>query len=60
MNSKIRKQRNNPALRIPTTAAVKPVKKRKLSLARLLKGVTKENCHSEIGWGAPVGREIWQ
>lgn len=38
---------------------IKPAKKRKLSLAQLLKGVTKENRHSEIDWGAPVGREVW-
>ena len=38
---------------------VKPVKKRKLSLAQMLKGITKENRHAEIDWGGPVGREIW-
>ncbi len=37
---------------------VKPVKKRKLSLSQLLKAVTKDNRHSEISWGAPVGREL--
>ena len=38
---------------------VKPAKTRKLSLAQLLKGVTKENRHAEQDWGAPVGKEIW-
>jgi antitoxin MazE len=38
---------------------VKAAKKRRLSLAQLLKGVTKENRPSEDDWGAPVGREIW-
>ena len=38
---------------------VKPTMWRKLSLAQMLKGVTKENRPSEIDWGAPVGREIW-
>lgn len=37
---------------------VKPAKKRKLALGELLKGVTKENRHSEQDWGAPMGREI--
>lgn len=37
---------------------VKPSKERKLSLAKLLKGVTKENRHAEADWGAPMGREI--
>ena len=38
---------------------VKPAKKRKMSLARLLSGVTKSNRHSEQDWGAPIGKEIW-
>ena len=38
---------------------VKPAKKRKPALAQLLKGVTKDNLHSEQGWGAPAGQEIW-
>jgi antitoxin MazE len=38
---------------------VKPSKKRKASLAQLLKGVTKDNRHSEQDWGAPVGLEAW-
>jgi antitoxin MazE len=40
------------------TIVVKPAKKRKLSLSKLLSGVTKSNRHSEQDWGAPVGREI--
>jgi len=38
---------------------IKPAKKRKPALAQLLKGVTKDNRHSEQDWGAPVGREAW-
>ncbi len=38
---------------------VKPEKKKKPSLSQLLNGVTKDNCHTEQDWGAPVGREIW-
>ena len=38
---------------------VKPAKKRKASLAQLLKGVTKDNRHAEQDWGAPAGREAW-
>jgi len=37
----------------------KPRKKRKLSLAQMLKRVTKENRHGEIDWGPPIGREVW-
>ena len=28
-------------------------------LEDLLKGVTKQNRHSEVGTGRPVGREVW-
>ena len=38
---------------------VKPAKKRRLTLAQLLKGVTKDNLHAEQDWGAPAGREAW-
>ena len=38
---------------------VKPAKRRKLSLAQLLKSVTKDNRHGEQDWGAPIGKEIW-
>jgi len=31
----------------------------RLSLSQLLKKITKKNRHSEIDWGAPVGREAW-
>ena len=38
---------------------VKPKKERKLSLAQMLRGVTKENRHSENNWGASKGKEVW-
>ena len=38
---------------------VKPARKSRMSLAQILKGVTKENRHSETDWGSPVGREVW-
>jgi antitoxin MazE len=31
----------------------------KWSLDRLVAGITKDNVHSEIDTGPPVGREIW-
>ncbi len=36
---------------------VKPKRERKLSLAQMLKAVTKENLHSETDWGPAVGKE---
>jgi len=38
---------------------VKPVRERRLTLDRLLSGVTDENIHSEQDSGAPAGREVW-
>lgn len=35
---------------------VKPAKG--LTLSKLLRGITRENRHSEKDWGIPVGREI--
>lgn len=38
---------------------VKPQKRSKLSLARMLKGVTRDNRHAERSWGGPKGKEAW-
>ena len=38
---------------------VKPKNERKLSLAQMLKRVTKKNLHAETDWGRPMGKEIW-
>jgi antitoxin MazE len=34
-------------------------KKQEYSLGELLMRVTKSNLHSEIDFGAPVGKEVW-
>ena len=36
-----------------------PIDEKEYSLEKLLKGVTKNNLHGEIGTGVPVGKEIW-
>lgn len=38
---------------------LKPKATKKLDLEELLEGVTPENVHPEVDWGAPVGKEIW-
>lgn len=38
---------------------IKPVRKQGVSLDSLLAKVTKENLHSEVPTGQPVGKEIW-
>ena len=34
-------------------------KKRKLSLAQLVKGINRENLHPETDWGPAQGKEVW-
>ena len=38
---------------------VRPVRRRKYELSRLLKGVNSRNLHAEVQTGKPIGREIW-
>jgi antitoxin MazE len=37
----------------------KPRKRRRYALEQLIAGIIKENCHAEIDWGPPIGREVW-
>lgn len=34
-------------------------RKHRYDLNKLVAGITADNRHSEIEWGAPVGREVW-
>jgi antitoxin MazE len=40
---------------------ITPRKKRKpkYTIEEMLRGITPENCHGEIDFGPPVGREVW-
>jgi len=38
---------------------ITPISDKEYSLEKLLKGVSENNLHGEIGTGAPVGKEIW-
>ena len=38
---------------------VRPVRRRKYALRKLLEGVTRRNLHAEVETGRPVGREVW-
>jgi antitoxin MazE len=38
---------------------VEPSKEHEYSLEYLLSRVTKKNLHSEVDFGAPVGKEVW-
>ena len=35
------------------------LKKQRLTLAHMLKGITKNTLHTEVDWGAPRGNEVW-
>lgn len=38
---------------------VRPVRRRKYALRKLLEGVKRKNLHAEVETGRPVGREAW-
>jgi antitoxin MazE len=38
---------------------ITPISEKEYSLGKLLKGISKNNLHGEIGTGASVGKEIW-
>jgi len=38
---------------------ITPIDEKEYSLEKLLKGISKNNLHGEIGTGAPAGKEIW-
>ena len=32
---------------------------KKYVLSEMVKKITKDNCHSELDWGPPRGKEVW-
>ena len=38
---------------------IAPTRRRRISLAKLLKGITPENLHGEVTTGDPAGNETW-
>ena len=36
-----------------------PVRKKRISLKQLLRGVKRGNLHREVDYGSPAGREAW-
>ena len=38
---------------------IEPVRPAKFALDQLLAGITDENLHSAVEFGAPVGKEVW-
>jgi len=37
---------------------IEPIRSNEYDLARLLAGITPENLHTEVNFGAPVGKEL--
>lgn len=38
---------------------IEPVKRTEYEIEKLIKGISKENRHSPVDFGKPVGREVW-
>ena len=38
---------------------IEPVKRTGYEIEKLIKSISKENCHSPADFGKPVGREVW-
>jgi len=38
---------------------IEPVRKADYSLAELVNGITEDNQHDLVDWGAPAGKEVW-
>jgi len=38
---------------------IEPVRRKEYDIAELVKGITRENRHEEIDFGAPIGKEVW-
>ena len=38
---------------------IEPARRRRMTMAELLEGVTPDDKPGEVDWGPPVGREVW-
>ncbi len=38
---------------------IEPVKKKEYDIEKLIKSISKENCHSPVDFGKPMGHEVW-
>ncbi|MHB1532541.1 AbrB/MazE/SpoVT family DNA-binding domain-containing protein [Acidithiobacillus sp.] len=38
---------------------IEPIRQNECDLAQLLAGITPENLHTEVDFGAPAGKELW-
>jgi len=38
---------------------IEPINKKEYDIQRLIKGISRENCHAPVEFGGPVGHEVW-
>jgi len=38
---------------------IEPIGKKDYDIRKLIKGISRENCHSPVDFGKPVGHEVW-
>ena len=38
---------------------IEPMRRKEYDLAELVKGITRENVHTEVSFGGTVGKEVW-
>ena len=38
---------------------IEPVKRTQYDIGKLIESISRENCHSLVDFGKPVGRELW-
>ena len=38
---------------------IEPAKKNEYDIEKLIQSISKENCHSPVDFGQPVGHEVW-
>lgn len=38
---------------------IEPIRKKEYDIEKLVKSISRENCHSPVDFGKPVGHEVW-
>ena len=38
---------------------IEPINKKEYDIQKLIKGISRENCHSPVDFGKPEGHEVW-
>ena len=38
---------------------IEPIRKKEYDIRKLIRRISKKNCHAPVDFGKPVGREVW-